>query len=120
MDRVSMLKLWEGLENRIHESRHKIATAAVVVLMVVLGYRAIFGENGLIMYGKKRQESRGLAAQIQSLHDENAVLEQQIKALKSDPKTIEKEAREHLRYARPGEVIYTIPAHNSQTPPSSK
>jgi cell division protein FtsB len=114
-----MLKLLEGFENRLHESRHKLATAAVVVLMLVLGYHAIFGANGLIMYGKKRQESQGLAAQIQSLQQENDALEQQIKALKSDPKTIEKEARERLRYARPGEVIYTIPGNSAQ-PPSGK
>jgi len=35
-------------------------------------------------------------------------MEQEIKALKNDPKTIEKEARERLRYARPGEVVYTF------------
>jgi cell division protein FtsB len=109
-----------GFENRIYESRHKVATVAVVVLMAVLGYHVIFGANGLLMYGKKRQESTGLATQIQSLHQENAALEQQIKALKSDPKTIEKEAREHLRYARPGEVIYTLPANNTQAPSGKK
>ncbi len=114
-----MLKLLEGFENRFHESRPKLATAAVMALILVLGYHAIFGANGLIMYGKKRQESQALAAQIQSLQQENDALEQQIKALKSDPKTIEKEARERLRYARPGEVIYTIPGNNAQ-PPSGK
>jgi len=115
-----MLKSFSGIENRIHESRAKIATAAVVVVMVVLGYHAIFGANGLLMYHKKRQMSRELATQNQSLNEENAVLEQQIKGLKSDPKMIEKEARERLRYARPGEVIYTIPAPPSQTPSPRK
>jgi cell division protein FtsB len=115
-----MLKLFSGIENRIYQSRAKIATAAVVVVMVVLGYHAIFGDNGLLMYQKKRQISRDLAAQNQSLNQENAVLEQQIKGLKSDPKMIEKEARERLRYARPGEVIYTIPAPPAQTPSGKK
>jgi cell division protein FtsB len=120
MDQGSMLKLFSGIENRIYQSRAKIATAAVVVVMVVLGYHAIFGANGLLMYQKKRQMSRELATQNQSLNEENAVLEQQIKGLKSDPKMIEKEARERLRYARPGEVIYTIPAPTPQTPSSQK
>ncbi len=116
-----MLKLYSGIENRIYQSRAKIATAAVVVVMVVLGYLAIFGaNNGLLMYQKKRQISRELATQNQSLNQENAVLEQQIKGLKSDPKMIEKEARERLRYARPGEVIYTIPALPAQTPSARK
>jgi cell division protein FtsB len=115
-----MLKLLAGFENRIHQSRHKIATVAIVLLLVVLGYHAIFGANGLLMYQKKRQLSRDLATQNQSLNQENLVLEQQIKGLKSDPKMIEKEAREHLRYARPGEVIYTIPAAGAQTPSTRK
>jgi cell division protein FtsB len=115
-----MLKLFAGFENRIYQSRHQIATAAVVILMVVLGYRAVFGANGLLMYEKKRQESRALAAQNQALNQENAALEQQIKALKSDPKTIEKEAREHLRYARSGEVIYIVPKTSTQSPSGKK
>jgi len=115
-----MLKLFSGIENRIHEARAKVATAAVVVVMAVLGYHAIFGANGLLMYQKKRQMSRELATQNQSLNQENEALEQQIKGLKSDPKMIEKEARERLRYARPGEVIYTIPAPPAQTPSPRK
>lgn len=115
-----MLKLFSGIENRIYQSRAKIATAAVVVVMVVLGYHAIFGDNGLLMYQKKRQISRELAGQNQSLNQENIALEQQIKGLKSDPKMIEKEARERLRYARPGEVIYTITASPTQTPSGKK
>ena len=34
-------------------------------------------------------------------------LEQQVKALKTDPDAIEREARDRLHYARPGEVIWT-------------
>jgi cell division protein FtsB len=34
--------------------------------------------------------------------------------LKSDPKAIEKEAREQLRYAKPGEVIYLLPEQQGQ------
>ena len=34
---------------------------------------------------------------------------QQIQALKTDQKAIEKEAREQLRYVRPGEYVYVPP-----------
>jgi len=37
-------------------------------------------------------------------------MEQEIKALKTDPKAIEKEARERLHYTRPGEVVFALPA----------
>jgi cell division protein FtsB len=37
-------------------------------------------------------------------------LRERIERLKSDPDAIEHEAREKLHYAKPGEVIYALPA----------
>jgi cell division protein FtsB len=50
------------------------------------------------------------------MDEENRRLDSEIKALKSDPKAIEKEAREQLRYAKPGEVIYLLPEPPAQHP----
>jgi cell division protein FtsB len=72
------------------------------------------------MYQQKRSEARALQQQIQTLQNQNLGLEQQIKALKSDPQAIEKEARESLHYARPGEVIYTLPPGRPQPAPGKK
>jgi cell division protein FtsB len=36
-------------------------------------------------------------------------MKDRIEHLKSDPDAIEREAREKLHYAKPGEVIYTLP-----------
>ena len=47
---------------------------------------------------------------------QNQQLEQDIEKLRSDPQTIERQAREQLRYARPGEVIYTLPAAKPAKP----
>ena len=41
---------------------------------------------------------------------ENDLYTQQIQGLKTDEKAIEKEAREQLHYARPGEYVYVPPA----------
>jgi len=92
----------------LFRSRHKLAAAGVGILLCVVGYYAIFAANGLVDYQQKRRESRELDRQIRALQQQNGGMEQEIKALKSDPKTIEKEARERLRYARPGEVVYTV------------
>jgi cell division protein FtsB len=54
-------------------------------------------------------DSQKLDREIQALQQESARRQQTIKALKSQPQAIEKEAREQLRYARPGEVVYTLP-----------
>jgi len=94
----------------LYRWRRKLATAGTSVLLAVIGYHAFFGANGLMVYEQKRRESDELDRQIKTLQQQNSGMEQQIKALKSDPKTIEKEARQSLRYARPGEVIYTLPA----------
>jgi cell division protein FtsB len=90
-------------------ARHKVATAAVVVLVCLIGYGAIFGANGFLAFHHKVMDSEKLDREIQALQQDNARREEQIKALKSKPQAIEKEARERLRYARPGEVIYTLP-----------
>jgi cell division protein FtsB len=44
-------------------------------------------------------------------------LRARIERLKSDPDAIEHEAREKLHYAKPGEVIYTLPAEPEEHQP---
>jgi cell division protein FtsB len=90
--------------------RGKLGTVGIGILLCVVGYHAVFGANGLMVYEQKRRESQELDRQLKTLQQQNAGLELENKALKNDPKTIEKEARERLRYARPGEYVYTLPS----------
>jgi cell division protein FtsB len=99
----------------LYGTRRKAATCAVIVLACLMAWHVVFGANGVLVYAQKRKEQRELQGQIESLKRQNDLLNQRIKALKSDPQTIEKEAREKLRYARPGEVIYTLPTVNPAT-----
>jgi cell division protein FtsB len=101
----------------LHHSRRRLATCAVGILACLLAYHVVFGANGLVVYKDKREESRQLQQRIRSLQHQNQQLGQQIKALRTDPQAIEKEARERLHYVRPGEVIYTVPT-KSATPPT--
>jgi cell division protein FtsB len=93
----------------IYRLRTRLATAAVGLLTVWLFVHVMFSANGMIVYKQKRAEIEVLRQDVDALQRENEVYTQQIKALKSDPKAIEKEAREQLHYARPGEVIYVAP-----------
>lgn len=93
----------------LYRARRRLATLGVGVLAVSLGGHVIFGANGMLAYQQKRAEHRALQTELERLQAENERLQQQIQALRSDPKAIEREAREQLRYARPGEVIYTVP-----------
>ena len=100
--------------------RRRLATGAVVVAALFFGYHAIFGENGVSVYEQRRSEDAAIRKHIGELQQENAQLQQQVKALKTDPDAIEHEARERLHYARPGEVIWTEDAPASspaQDPP---
>jgi cell division protein FtsB len=95
-------------------SRRRIASVAVALLIMLTGYHVVFGANGVLVYQHKKQEYRRLEAELKSLQEENQRIADHVKALQTDPKAIEKEAREQLRYAKPGEVIYVAPEQSPQ------
>src|ERR1051326_3368098 len=103
----------------LYRSRCRLATAAVGMLACMVADHAVFGANGMMVYQKKKAEYRQVLKDNESLQRENDRLQQQIKALKSDPATIEKEAREQLRYTRPGEMIYILPEQNKPAAPAT-
>ena len=94
----------------LYNSRRRLATAGVAVLTVWLFLHVMFGANGMVVYRQKRAEYQSLRHEIDGLQKENDHYTGQINSLQTDPKTIEKEAREQLHYARPGEVVYVAPA----------
>jgi cell division protein FtsB len=95
--------------------RRRLATGAVVLLSGWLFVHVMFGANGMVVYRQKKADYQNLQKDIGALTDENARYTDQIKALQTDPKTIEKEAREQLHYTRPGELVYVSPT--SAPPP---
>ncbi len=95
--------------------RHRMATVLAIALAAFLAYHMIFGANGITVYQQKRDESRALQSEIIELQQENSRLAEHVQHLKTDPDTIEHEARMILHYARPGEVIYKL----NDTPASS-
>ena len=102
----------------LYDLRTKLATAAVAALAIMLAVHVIFGTNGTMVYQKKKIEYRVLEKDVDQLQQENQALSQRIKALKTDPNAIEREAREQLHYARPGEIIYLTPGQrNPNAPP---
>ncbi len=84
-------------------------TAIAILLTLALGWHVVNGNHGLSVWEQKRLQDKQLRKQIDDLQQENARLRVRVDKLKSDPDAIEHEAREKLHYARPGEVIYTLP-----------
>jgi cell division protein FtsB len=93
-----------------YAARRRLATAGIALLALWLFLHVTFGANGMVVYRSKREERQKLQGEIDKLQKENDLYEQQIKGLQNDPQAIEKEAREQLHYARPGEVVYVDPA----------
>jgi cell division protein FtsB len=90
--------------------RRRAATLAAAALALAVGYHVVFGANGLTVYEQKRHETHMLTQEMQVLERENDRLQGHVDRLQNDPNAIEHEAREELRYTRPGEVIYALPA----------
>src|SRR6202050_5023567 len=84
-------------------------TAVIVCLALLLMGHVVNGKNGLTVWHQKRAEDQQLQKEINQLQQGNAQLRQHVEQLKSDPDAIEHEAREKLHYAKPNEVIVTLP-----------
>jgi len=69
----------------------------------------------MVAYQHKRAENHKLQQDILRLEQENGRISQKVRGLKSDPRAIEREAREQLKYARPGEVVYVAPEPRPQS-----
>ena len=92
-----------------YRARTKLATAGVGVLAIWLAFHVIFGANGMVVYEGKRNEYKKVQLELKEAEEENQRLTKQVDALRSDPKAIEREAREQLHYTKKGELIYLLP-----------
>jgi cell division protein FtsB len=105
---------------KFHALRTRLATLAVALLAIWLLVHVTFGANGMVVYRTKRAEYQELQKDMDRLQKENADHTQQVNELKTDPKRIEKEAREQFHYARPGEVIYVAPDTAAPAAPANR
>jgi cell division protein FtsB len=90
-------------------------TVVAILLALLLTWHVVNGKNGITVWQKKRTEDKQLRREIDDLQKENARLRDRVDRLKNDPDAIEHEAREKLHYAKPGEVIYDLPADPPQS-----
>lgn len=96
--------------------KRRLATVAAGVLAVAVGYHVVFGHNGLTAYRQKQQDFHSLDQQLKTLTRENEALKGHVDRLQDDPDAIVHQAREELHYARPGEVIVTLPPGKAAGP----
>lgn len=77
--------------------------------LCLLLFSVFTGDNGLPSLLRARRDASALAGEISALRAENARLMARAEALRSDPRTIESEAREALGLARADELVVTRP-----------
>jgi cell division protein FtsB len=89
----------------LHRNTRQILGLALFALLI----HDIFGAHGFIAMRSTQKEIEQIREQIGKLNDENKSLSSQVNSLKTDPKAIERIAREEMGLARPGEIIYKLP-----------
>jgi cell division protein FtsB len=99
------LGIWSKLTQAV------IALVAVAVLLLIgMTYLPLIRQNE-----NYRREINRLDVEIQKQADISRTLKSEIDALRDDPKTVERLAREKLGYARPDETVirFETPATNA-------
>jgi cell division protein FtsB len=94
--------------------RRKAATLASIIALVALIVGALFGDRGLLQLMDQRRRAEVLAGEVTDLQAENARLAAEIAALRTDPRAIERLAREELGMVRADETVFLV----RETPPS--
>ncbi len=88
--------------------RKKAANLASVIALIALVVGSLFGDRGVLQLLARRERADALAGEIDELRAENGRLAAEIAALRSDPRAIERVAREELGLARAGETVFLV------------
>jgi cell division protein FtsB len=81
-----------------------------VLLALTFGYVPyhLYSRSGFSRYLELRRELVSIRSENARLRLENGRLSREASALLSDPRLLEREARAHLNWVRPGEVIFDL------------
>ena len=77
--------------------------------LLALFLHDVFGTHGFLAMVQTQKEIQQIREQIGKIDAENKSLSNEVNALRTDPKAIERIAREDMGLARPGELIYKLP-----------
>ena len=80
--------------------------SVLLVGYALLAASTLAGEGGLLHLWKLQQQQRELQTEIFTLLRENEDLRTRIERLHSDDKFLEKVARESLKFAKQGEIVF--------------
>jgi len=88
-------------------AKNKKRTAIIIIAFLLLLY-LLFDNKGIVTRFRLESEHRDWIEKVKADSAETKRLQEQIKALEGDKKTIEKTAREKYGMAREGETVYQV------------
>jgi cell division protein FtsB len=96
------VSFFEQLGQFFHRNMYSFLTVGFALLLL----QDTFGTHGVLAMRRSQKEAQEIRKDISRLDQENARLQERVKALKTDPAAIEKPAREIMKLQRPGEVVF--------------
>jgi cell division protein FtsB len=97
--------------------RRKASLLFSVIVFFALVVGALFGDGGILHVWKEQERTAELLRELDALRLENALLAEEIAALRTDPRAIERVAREELGLVGPNEVVFLVRGQDSPDHP---
>lgn len=88
--------------------RRAQVTWVLLLGALVLAASSALAEGGLRRSMRLSEEIRTLKERTEALRERNARLRYEIDALRSDPRAMERAAREELGFVRPDELVFSL------------
>ncbi len=79
-----------------------------LLFFIVMLLVAVFHDDGILTVFELEEEIIELKQSNEALTRENSRIRGEIEGLKTDPRAVEKIAREKLNWVKPGETVYQI------------
>lgn len=89
-------------------ARMRAWVLGTAIAFIALTVGSVFGDRGILNLLGKRQQVDALRTELEELRAENARLTAEIAALRTNPRAIERLAREQLGLARPDETVFFV------------
>jgi cell division protein FtsB len=106
---MTLKQIRESSPSEIGEFFRRNARQILGLGLFALLVHDVFGPHGFIAMRRTQMEIEQIREQIGKMNEENKSLAEQVNSLKTDPKSIERIAREEMGLARPGEMIFKLP-----------
>ncbi len=89
----------------------RVALSVFGLLTVAMLLLTVLNDKGALQVRAQSKKLSAIETEIAKLDSENKQLAAEIQALRTDPATIERLAREELKLVKPGEVVLVTPEH---------